>query len=152
MKRLDLPQAKQEILHRLRTLRPDSPRLWGMMTCAQMICHLSDSFRGIMGEKPSPLLPGYFARKFIKWYALRLPLRWPKGVPTRPEFDQRIGGTKPTDFSKDLEELLILIEKFLTYSRHSRFQPHPIFLEMTEEEWMRWAYLHLDHHLRQFGA
>jgi hypothetical protein len=28
---------------------------------------------------------------------------------------------------------------------------HPIFGRMTEAEWMRWGYLHTDHHLRQFG-
>lgn len=31
------------------------------------------------------------------------------------------------------------------------FKPHPIFGEMTEAEWMRWGYLHCNHHLRQFG-
>jgi hypothetical protein len=29
---------------------------------------------------------------------------------------------------------------------------HPIFGRMSEAAWMRWAYLHTDHHLRQFGA
>jgi len=29
--------------------------------------------------------------------------------------------------------------------------PHPIFGQMTRAEWLRWGYLHTDHHLRQFG-
>jgi hypothetical protein len=29
--------------------------------------------------------------------------------------------------------------------------PHPMFGAMTTLEWMRWGYLHTDHHLRQFG-
>ena len=28
---------------------------------------------------------------------------------------------------------------------------HPMFGPMTPEDWMRWGYLHADHHLRQFG-
>ena len=28
---------------------------------------------------------------------------------------------------------------------------HPIFLDLTQTQWMRWGYLHADHHLRQFG-
>ncbi len=28
---------------------------------------------------------------------------------------------------------------------------HPYFGNLTKWEWMRWAYLHADHHLRQFG-
>jgi hypothetical protein len=26
-----------------------------------------------------------------------------------------------------------------------------MFGPMTEKDWMRWGYLHADHHLRQFG-
>jgi len=29
---------------------------------------------------------------------------------------------------------------------------HPIFGGMSERAWLRWAYLHTDHHLRQFGT
>jgi Protein of unknown function (DUF1569) len=28
---------------------------------------------------------------------------------------------------------------------------HPLFGRMSASSWMRWAYLHADHHLRQFG-
>jgi len=28
---------------------------------------------------------------------------------------------------------------------------HPLFGPMNYEDWMRWGYLHADHHLRQFG-
>jgi hypothetical protein len=29
--------------------------------------------------------------------------------------------------------------------------PHPLFGPMSRAAWLRWGYLHLDHHLRQFG-
>jgi hypothetical protein len=29
---------------------------------------------------------------------------------------------------------------------------HPIFGAMSERAWLRWGYLHMDHHLRQFGV
>jgi hypothetical protein len=28
---------------------------------------------------------------------------------------------------------------------------HPVFGQMSESAWLRWAYVHTDHHLRQFG-
>ena len=28
---------------------------------------------------------------------------------------------------------------------------HAMFGTMSPEDWMRWGYLHTDHHLRQFG-
>jgi hypothetical protein len=29
---------------------------------------------------------------------------------------------------------------------------HPIFGPMSKADWLRWGYLHMDHHLRQFGC
>ena len=29
---------------------------------------------------------------------------------------------------------------------------HPIFGPLTTSQWMRWGYLHVYHHLRQFGV
>lgn len=116
-----------------------------------MVCHLSDSFRGPMGEKTvTPAL--WFARGFVKWFALYVPLPWPKGVKTRPEMDQQIGGTPPADFEADIRELRRLLDRFTRQPRDFEWHPHPIFGPMSEEDWERWGYLHMDHHLRQFGA
>jgi hypothetical protein len=122
------------------------------MNAAQMICHLNDSWLCVMGEKAVSIDPNFRARRFVKWVGLEVPFRWPRGVRTRPEVDQFIGGTTPTDFEDDRQRLLLLIERFTAQSRDFEFAPHPIFLEMNEREWMRWGYLHTDHHLRQFGA
>jgi len=37
-------------------------------------------------------------------------------------------------------------------ARSFDWQPHPRLGRMSEREWLRWGYLHMDHHLRQFGA
>jgi hypothetical protein len=29
---------------------------------------------------------------------------------------------------------------------------HPIFGALSARDWLRWGYLHADHHLRQFGV
>jgi hypothetical protein len=117
-----------------------------------MICHLADSFRGVMGEKPLSEAPSRVPRKFIKWIALDVPLHWPKGLQTRPEMDQEHGGTPPAEFAADVHELQRLFERFVRSPREFSRQPHPIFGPMSERDWMRWGYLHMDHHLRQFGA
>jgi hypothetical protein len=151
VKSLENRQCKAEILARIGSLRPDSPRCWGKMTAPQMVCHLNDSFRGVMGEKPISMAPGNYPRAVFKWIALYVPMRWPKGVPTRPEVDQYIAGTPPADFEEDKRCLLALVEQFTKKPRAFPFQPHPMFLAMSERDWMRWGYLHTDHHLRQFG-
>ncbi len=147
---LDDPQCGAEITARLRILRPDSPRHWGRMTAAQMICHLNDSFLGVMGDKPAKI-PRFSLWRLTKGIALSGRMHWPRGVKTRPEFEQGVGGTPPAEFEADRSVLLATIEKFTQKPRAFEFRPHPMFGRMTENEWMRWAYLHCDHHLRQFG-
>src|SRR3954469_12704242 len=88
----------------------------------------------------------------LKWGALWLPIPWPHGFETRPEMDQEIGGTPPVEFERDREELLSLMDRFTCEAPQPKFYPHPFFGQMTRKELMRWAYLHMDHHLRQFGA
>ncbi len=151
MKTLAQQQAKAEILRRLRTIRADSQRQWGRMSAHQAVCHLSDSFLAVTGQRPASVASGALQRTLIKWIALYAPLPWPKGVPTRPEVDQEVGGTKPSNFAADVTQLEMLVE--LVTTRRGCFGPaHPIFGPMSEADWMRWAYLHMDHHLRQFGC
>jgi hypothetical protein len=78
-------------------------------------------------------------------------MQWPHGVKTRPELEQGVGGTPPAEFEADLQLLLATIDKFTQQPRTFEFHPHPMFGAMSEKEWMRWGYLHCDHHLRQFG-
>ena len=150
MKTLAHPQDREELVRRLRQARPDSAARWGRMSAHQMICHLADAFRMATGAKEVSDGSGLLQRTFVKWVALYAPLAWPAGIPTRPEVDQSIGGTKPLDFALDAAEAESLLMK--TAAQDRRVWPvHPIFGAMSHRAWLRWAYLHTDHHLRQFG-
>jgi hypothetical protein len=133
-------------------MRPESARRWGQMSAHQMICHLSDSCRMATGEKLVSDASSRLQRTLVKWIALYLPLRWPPGIPTRPEIDQRFTGTRPADFAADVAELEALLELLSTRAKESDWPVHPIFGRMSRAAWLRWAYRHMDHHLRQFGA
>ncbi|MBO0858860.1 MAG: DUF1569 domain-containing protein [Chloracidobacterium sp.] len=152
MKSLLNPSDKKSILERLNNVRPDSRRRWGRMAPHQMICHLSDSFKSRLGEKLNSQADNLFTRTVLKWIALYAPTPWPKNIKTRPEMDQEIGGTPPADFERDRLQLLALIERFTAPEKNIVFRQHPFFGDMSEAEWMRWGYLHCDHHLRQFGV
>jgi hypothetical protein len=94
-----------------------------------------------------------FKRTVLKWVALYLPLHWPAGVMTRPEVDQEFGGTPPADFAADVDELVRRVHCLTDRRPDSQWAAeHPFFGRMSDAEWLRWAYLHIDHHLRQFGA
>jgi hypothetical protein len=122
------------------------------MSAHQMICHLCDSCRMAMGEKPVSDASGRLQRTLVKWIALYLPVRWPPGIPTRPEVDQQVAGTRPVEFAADVAELEGLLELITTREKGFDWPVHPIFGRMSHAAWLRWAYLHTDHHLRQFGA
>src|SRR5262245_1931300 len=114
MKTMARPEDKSEILRRLKTVRPDSARRWGRMSAHQMVCHLSDAFRLLTHQKAASPATSIVHSTVIKWLALYAPLRWPPGVPTRPEMDQEGGGTPPGEFTTDLAELEALVETITT--------------------------------------
>ena len=151
MKTLARDIDKAEVVRRLRTLRPDSTRRWGRMSVHQMVCHLADAMRMANGEKPARLNTGFLQRTAVKWAALHMPFPWPPGIPSSPEIASELGGTKPSEFATDLAEVEVLIDR-MTAAHEVARPPHPLFGPLTEAEWLRWGYRHLDHHLRQFGA
>jgi hypothetical protein len=151
MKTLANPEDKQDTLVRLAKVQPDHRARWGRMSAHQMLCHLRDSFLAVMGEKYVSSATGPLQRTVVKWVALYAPIPWPKGVPTRPEMDQLIGGTAPVEFDRDKRALVTVIERFSNPKRDFEWSPHPIFGQMPDPEWLRWGYVHTDHHLRQFG-
>jgi hypothetical protein len=152
MKTLATEGAKKEILTRIASLRSDSPRVWGKMSAPQMVCHLNDSFRVVTGEKPAQSKENVLTRTVVRWIALHVPIRWTQGTPTMPEVDQFAGGTVPGEFETDKQQLVALTEDFTSKPAYLATARHPFFGTLSEEEWMRWAYLHMDHHLRQFGC
>ncbi len=117
-----------------------------------MVCHLTDTARMVLGEKPVSEATNLLERTIVKWLCLYLPLPWPAGILTRPELDQELGGTRPADFAADVARLEALLE--LIPAQRGRFEgrSHPRFGKMSSAAWLRWGYLHMDHHLRQFGV
>jgi hypothetical protein len=140
-----------DLRRRLAALRPDSTRRWGTLTVDEMLCHVADSFRATLGERrASPLKTSRLQARVMKFVALRTPLPWPKGLPTRPEVNPHQGGTRPEAFAADRAALEALVARFASPS--ARYDVHPMFGAMSRDEWLIWGYRHLDHHLRQFGV
>jgi hypothetical protein len=142
---------REELVRRLRSVRPDSTPKWGRMSAHQMICHVADACRMATGDKAVSEASGLLHRTLVKWLVLYVPLAWPAGIPTRPELDQTLGGTKPLEFAHDVAQVESLLAKTAA-NRSSVWPAHPIFGPLSQSAWLRWAYLHTDHHLRQFGA
>src|ERR1700691_1137141 len=124
MRTLDSAAERQAIVQRLSAIIASDRRLWGKMSAHQMICHLCDSYRVALGERSASPATGILKRTVIKWIALRVPAKWPKGTPTLPEVEQGIGGTTPVEFEADRAELLSVMSRFCDESG-DRSVSHP---------------------------
>jgi hypothetical protein len=120
------------------------------MTVHGMLCHLSDSFLMALGRREVSRATSMLERTVVKWAALWVPMPWPRGYPTRPEAEQGVGGTPPDDFERDRAQLVAVMREFISVPAVKG--RHPVFGAMSRKEWMRWGWLHTDHHLRQFSA
>jgi uncharacterized protein with PQ loop repeat len=137
---------------RVKALRSDNVRRWGRMTAHQMVCHLLDCNRMALGELVVTPPPTRIPRAITKWVSLYTPLPWPKGLPTNPELDQDVAGTRPGDFAADVVALETTVDQLTSQASRKDWPPHPDFGAMSEADWLRWGYRHMDHHLRQFGG
>ena len=147
-KNLNKLADRQSILTRIQNIKPDTPRLWGTMSPQAMFCHCSDQFRLAYGEKSAKRIDKFVYRTFAKWAFLYL-INFPKNFRTLPELKADAKGTPISPaFEADRQSLIAYIERFTEVKDLS---PHPAFGPLTAREWGRVAYLHLDHHLRQFG-
>jgi hypothetical protein len=152
MKTFAREDCRAEILRRLAQVRPDSVRRWGTMTPHQMIRHCADACRMASGEATPGDVSTGLTRRVVKWVALYAPMRWPPGIQTVPEFDQRHAPPPSGAFDADVATLAALLDAIRRRDDAAPWPRHPIFGRMSQRAWLRWAYLHMDHHLRQFGA
>ena len=152
MKSLASSESRVELIRRLRLVRADHAPRWGRMTAHQMICHLADACRMAVGEKRVRGASGRLLPGLMKLVALYMPVRWPRGIMTSPEIDQLCDGTKPASFETDVAQVEALLETLASRAASAEWPIHPVFGRMSHAAWMRWAYLHTDHHLRQFGV
>jgi hypothetical protein len=149
-KDLFTPATLEEVKERLVRLRPDSTRLWGKMTAAQMLAHCAATMEMAVGLTFPPRrfigrLVGPIARKAVIT----------EGQPFRRNSpsDKTLIIREERDFETERQRLSELLERFLAggpegCTRH----PHSFFGRLTPAEWARVTYQHLDHHLQQFGV
>ena len=70
---------------------------------------------------------------------------------TFPEIDPEKGDTAPSEFEADMLKLESLIRRFVETGGKT-LPAHYAWGAMSKEEWGRYGYRHVDHHLRQFGV
>jgi hypothetical protein len=149
MKSLFEPATAEEVKKRMALLRPDSERQWGKMSPAQALAHCSAAMEVAVGLKfpPRNLFGRLIGRRVLKTFLAGKP--FPRNSPT----DKSYVVKDDRDFAVERERLLELIERFVGGGHGGCTKhPHSFFGPLTPQEWAQLNYIHLDHHLRQFGV
>lgn len=140
------PVVKQELLDRIEKLSPQSQRVWGKMSVAQMLTHLQRPIEVAYGTRTvrGNLMMRLVFPLFKKMLYDHRP--YPKGMPSDKTFvvkDDR-------DFEKEKARLVELIRNFSPDT--VTLEVHPIFGKLSKDNWSKATWKHVDHHLQQFGV
>ena len=149
MKTLAQPEDAAEIRTRILSLTSSDTPQWGIMTVNQTVCHVREAFVYALSDTPVDPIALPYPPKIVKQFALKLPTPWPHSTTTIPQLKLDAPGMATTTFEHDRDTLLISFDSFCALTNHTR--DHPFFGSMQHADWMRWGYLHADHHLRQFN-
>jgi hypothetical protein len=148
MKSLASADVLSETRDRVLRVMPEDRALWGKMTATQMVWHLSLACEVPLGERTAEPVRVPMP-KVLKFMALRSGLQWGKNLTTPKELERALDEDCPAEFDELVAVAIKKLEKLAGGARCA--ESHPFFGPMTAGDWMRWGYLHTDHHLRQFG-
>ena len=142
-----------EIVERLQSTKAEDRGLWGVMNAPEMVCHLRGAFRVAMGEilvAPFDVPIGItLPRAELSPEPLWTTVPWHKNFETVPVLKRGTPTMQVGSFESDRADVLTELERFC---RPEQVRvDHSLFGPMSFADWMRWGYLHTDHHLRQFG-
>ena len=145
---LDL-KTREELISRIDKMTPRSKALWGKMSSAQALRHMTMAFQIPMKE----ITPVVKKLKMPKWLMkfFLLNVKAPKAkAETYYEINTVANNIVPADFESERKNLKNYLEKFVSAS--SLLEENPLAGKFTRRDWGRLMYTHSDHHLRQFGV
>ena len=149
MNTLAHPNDSIEIRTRILSLAPTDVPQWGIMTVDQMICHVREAYLYALADTTVEFIPLPYPANVVKQFALQVTKPWPQSARTIPQLQLDAHGMTHTTFEQDRDTLLGSFDTFCALTNHTR--DHPFFGSMEHSDWMRWGYVHADHHLRQFN-
>lgn len=139
--------ARQELIERLETLRPDAKARWGKFNAPEMLAHIGASMRMSTGEIVTRSKNHPIRHTPLKQIVIYL-MPFPKGAPTAPELLTR----RADNWEDNVADVRSRLQSFGERDRNSTWPKHPLFGALTPRSWGVLGYRHTDHHFRQFGV
>ncbi|WP_184550702.1 DUF1569 domain-containing protein [Mucilaginibacter sp. FT3.2] len=139
--------TRTELIARINMLNENSTAQWGKMNVYQMLKHCSLWEEMVLGKTryKQSFLGMLFGKMALKGILNDdRPIK--KNLPTVPGFKITGNGNVPAERAR----WIALIEEHNRVTNPNFI--HPFFGKMSPEQTGRFAYKHIDHHLKQFGV
>ena len=141
-------QQREALCRRVASLSPSSQARWGRMCVAAMLAHLCRSAQMALGDLAvRPAGPRPFQMFPLKHLFLYV-LPFPRNVATAPE----LLSAQAEPFEASQASLQGLLQRLSAGPISGVGPVHPLFGQLSRQEWGVLMHKHVNHHLRQFGA
>lgn len=142
--------AKNEVTERSRRLSANQQPLWGTLTAAEMLRHCSEVLKGTMAHYATTQRET-LKQKISRFVMLNFVPRFPKGAKTPDRVNIKKNNITVNDLATEQEQFARLVNKFVSFTGPITLF-HPYFGYLNHRQWGILTWMHMDHHLRQFGV
>ncbi len=139
----------QQIIIRAGALSADSKNKWGEMNVTEMLFHCNLANEQIFDEEMEYRTPT-IKQRLLKVLSLYVVPVFPKNMRGAKRNDTK-GRININLFEEQKQKFVYLINRFPEHPLPITLI-HPAFGYLTTRQWGIAAWMHIDHHLRQFGV
>lgn len=143
-------KVKVEIINRSRQLNEDAAPLWGKMNAAEMLHHCAKALQVTL-QQPQSGKPSTLKQSIARYLVLLFVPRLPKGARAPHLLDVKRNNITGLSFENELAQFANSMELFYRFE-DKILTTHPYFGQMSRKQWGVLTWMHIDHHLRQFGV
>lgn len=147
---ISTPKGYDNLVARVNNLSTNSERQWGTMNATEMLVHCNNANQLILNSPPSSRGDS-FKQNLMRIIFLHLPFSIPKNIQAPKPLRKKADSIPTESLDACKAEYLESIKTFKTYQFPKKMY-HPVFGNLSAKEWGVATWIHLDHHLRQFGV
>ncbi|WP_448699386.1 DUF1569 domain-containing protein [Mucilaginibacter sp. AW1-3] len=142
-------KAVEELINRVNKLQADSQARWGSMTVTEMLLHctLADTF---ILEDESEYQSPTLKNRLFKFIGIHVIPRFPRNRKGPARLNAK-GKVDQQQFDVQKVAFINTLQRFPVHQK-SITSIHPGMGYLQPKEWGIVAWMHMDHHLRQFGV
>ncbi|MEO8769618.1 MAG: DUF1569 domain-containing protein [Ferruginibacter sp.] len=142
-------QIAGEIIERAQQLQINSACVWGTMNVTEMLFHCNVCNRNILEGTSKYKKPG-IKQQLLKFITFEFLSSFPKNL-NGPVLNNTKGLIDKNEFEKQKQRFIETIKKFPLHEKPF-MAIQPSLGSLNNKEWGMFAWMHMDHHLRQFNV